>query len=414
MVDFRGPAASMPHRKPVPVHRHSASKLAPLTQIVPDSQQTAAGRQSMSSASGRSRGSPAYYASQSPYPPPLQPSPLQPATASQQGATMTSTYQNPYAPTRRTLSNATASTSTTGSSGGGLIPARTNSSASASLRRSTSSRSGGGSSPTGYVALMRKQKATVWCDRTQHEDPRLLAQQKAAKVRATLEVVGGRNVPGTRTSTTSSMLGAGVRSRIRHHGAQKTVGYSTANLAGDGVPLRLSASEVGDEDADDNNQPSPGGQRHHHHHHHQHHHHRSSSGRSSLGSNRRYSSLGLQAPAVSPGRFSQGSSGSLPGTRLSTGGPTPTSTGPVAELAETPASNGTREDYFNRPRSSFAGGSTGASSGSSSDYTPNPPAQRSDGATATSEELRRRGSVDDRTMTLSGVRLFVANPDLSD
>ena len=30
------------------------------------------------------------------------------------------------------------------------------------------------------------------------------------------------------------------------------------------------------------------------------------------------------------------------------------------------------------------------------------------------EELRRRGSVDDRTMTMSAGRLFVANPDLSD
>ncbi|KAK3070030.1 hypothetical protein LTR53_011150 [Teratosphaeriaceae sp. CCFEE 6253] len=32
----------------------------------------------------------------------------------------------------------------------------------------------------------------------------------------------------------------------------------------------------------------------------------------------------------------------------------------------------------------------------------------------TAEELRRRGSVDDRTMTMGGGRLFVANPDLSD
>jgi len=30
------------------------------------------------------------------------------------------------------------------------------------------------------------------------------------------------------------------------------------------------------------------------------------------------------------------------------------------------------------------------------------------------DDLRRRGSVDDRTTTMSGVRLFVANPDLSD
>lgn len=30
------------------------------------------------------------------------------------------------------------------------------------------------------------------------------------------------------------------------------------------------------------------------------------------------------------------------------------------------------------------------------------------------DELRRRGSVDDRAMTMSGVRLFVANPDIDD
>ena len=32
----------------------------------------------------------------------------------------------------------------------------------------------------------------------------------------------------------------------------------------------------------------------------------------------------------------------------------------------------------------------------------------------TEDELRRRGSVDDRAMTMGGVRLFVANPDLDD
>ena len=30
------------------------------------------------------------------------------------------------------------------------------------------------------------------------------------------------------------------------------------------------------------------------------------------------------------------------------------------------------------------------------------------------DELKRSGSVDDRTTSLTGVRLFVANPDLSD
>lgn len=43
------------------------------------------------------------------------------------------------------------------------VPMRQNSGS--SLQRSTSSRSGG--SPTSYVALMRKQKATVWSDRAQ-------------------------------------------------------------------------------------------------------------------------------------------------------------------------------------------------------------------------------------------------------
>jgi len=70
-------------------------------------------------------------------------------------------YMNQYSPTtRRTLSNATTSTSSTGNG-----PARANSTSSSQLQRSTSSRSG--SSPNSYVALMRKQKATVWCDRAQ-------------------------------------------------------------------------------------------------------------------------------------------------------------------------------------------------------------------------------------------------------
>ena len=61
--------------------------------------------------------------------------------------------------TRRTLSSATSSTTSTG----GL--ARENSTSSSQLQRSTSSRSD--SAPNSYVALMRKQKATVWCDRAQ-------------------------------------------------------------------------------------------------------------------------------------------------------------------------------------------------------------------------------------------------------
>jgi len=63
--------------------------------------------------------------------------------------------------TRRSLSNATTSTSSTG----GAVPVRQNSGASSNLQRTTSSRSG--TSAMSYVALMRRQKATVWCDRAQ-------------------------------------------------------------------------------------------------------------------------------------------------------------------------------------------------------------------------------------------------------
>lgn len=66
------------------------------------------------------------------------------------------------ADTRRTLSSSTGSITSTLAP---AAPVRMNSAASSLLYRSTSSRSG--TAPTSYVALMRKQKATVWCDRAQ-------------------------------------------------------------------------------------------------------------------------------------------------------------------------------------------------------------------------------------------------------
>ena len=63
--------------------------------------------------------------------------------------------------TRRTLSNATSSTSSTN----GGPPARKNSASASTLQRTVSSRSG--STANSYVASMRKQKATVWSDRAQ-------------------------------------------------------------------------------------------------------------------------------------------------------------------------------------------------------------------------------------------------------
>ena len=70
------------------------------------------------------------------------------------------------APARRTLSNATTSTTSTNGP-----PQRKPSSGSSSstLQRSTSNRSG--TSQSSYVALMRKQKATVWSARAQVIQP---------------------------------------------------------------------------------------------------------------------------------------------------------------------------------------------------------------------------------------------------
>jgi len=121
------------------------------------------------------------------------------------------------------------------SSGGMAPPAAYKTSPTADIRRSSSSRSGGTpGSPQGssYVALLRKQKATVWSDRAQYEDPRLLAQQRAARMRAQLEVVGsngglsvGSLAGAGRTSTGLSSAGGKVAAKIRHHGKPAVIGY---------------------------------------------------------------------------------------------------------------------------------------------------------------------------------------------
>ncbi|KAJ9664432.1 hypothetical protein H2201_005180 [Coniosporium apollinis] len=300
--------------------------------------------------------------------------------------------------TRRTLSNATASTTSTNrSSGAGMIPVRTNSTASGGLRRSSSGRS---MQPTSYVALMRKQKATVWCDRAQTEDPRLLAAQRAAKMRAAMEVVGG-NQSG-RTSTSSSGMVAGVGRKIRHHGAQKAERYAPgANLSGTGVPMRLSASEVDDGASDDGDSAYTGRP----------YHRRTGSDRSSLGSGRRVTSHGQPLG----GRYSTNS------TPPSGQGSSPSDT--MAELAEeTPVPGDYRQrghDYFTQSTTTGLSGGSGSSGERESSFGQlgqmQPHQNRMNDDRSITDELRRRGSVDDRTHTMSGaVRLFVANPDHSD
>lgn len=304
--------------------------------------------------------------------PPVAPSPTT-------STTMTSQYPSQYQGSlRRTPTSSTSSTTGT--------PNRSNSGA---LRRSSSSRSGG-NSPTSYVALMRKQKATVWCDRAQYEDPRILAQQRQLKMRANMEVAGGpHHAPPRSASGTSSMAG-GVRSKIgRHHGLPKASLYAPVTYAGSGVPMRLSASEV-DEGDDEDAGSQQGGQ----------YHQRSGSGRSSLGSGRRMS---YANPA---GRQSSNSSP-----------PQNSSPEDLGDLQEEPTPDDTDANgYFEHTKTnlSFGSGSSGERNfGGVGEMPASLPKPAQDQKKVSKDDLVRRGSVDERTMTM-GTRLFVANPDNDD
>lgn len=215
----------------------------------------------------------------------------------------------------------------------------------------------------------------------------MLQQQKQAKIRATLEVHGGNNT-GNRTATiaSGSMVG-----KIRHHGVPKAPGY-IPNMSGAGVPLRLSANEIGaEEELDDAGSGRLQT--------------RSGSGRSSQRSSRFPS--GYQRPQ---GRFSTGS------TPPSGDG----SPGDIPEAQATPVPGEEQRkanDYFNTTGGN--GGSDGSgeaedSFGGIADLAAPSAAVLQAQSAKKAEDLRRRGSVDERTMTMKGPRLFVANPDLSD
>lgn len=348
---------------------------------------------------------------------------------------------------RRSPSVNTFSTVSSGGGNGGVSvgapPAAYRNSPPLDIRRSTSSRSGGnGTNPgsphsSGYVALLRKQKATVWCDRAQYEDPRLLAQQRAAKMRAHMEVVGsgsGLGLPGVglgysgsggRTSTGLSSTGAGkVAAKIRHHGKPTVVGYSPGshfNGVG-GVPLRLSATEVEGEESDEDDGII---QRMHHHHRRT-----GSSGRNSIASGGRrgiaYRSSGGLGPAgANPNPQQQGQGG---GARWSPSG-TPERRGSLAD------SGNNTNNTSNPNKDDSSGGGSGGSGKARSFGSGSGGSERLDDVPELSanniasnsmkhaaitreksvnkgvDELKRRGSVDERTMTLTSGRLFIANPD---
>ena len=184
----------------------------------------------------------------------------------------------------------------------------------------------------------------------------------------------------------------GVRSKIgRHHGLPKASLYAPVTYAGSGVPMRLSASEVDEGDDEDAGSIGKNGGPYHH---------RTGSGRSSLGSGRRISYAN-------------------PGGRLSSNS-TPQNSSPedLGNLEEEPTPNPDYDPntgYFvehTKTNLSTGSGSSGERNFGDVGQMPQSlpkPTQDKKG----SDDLVRRGSVDERTMTM-GTRLFVANPDLSD
>lgn len=285
-------------------------------------------------------------------------------------------------------------------------PAAYRKSSASDLHRSESNRSAGTSATTnsgsGYVALLRKQKATVWCDRAQYEDPRLVAQQRAAKKRANLEVTGGgrAGTPGSRTNT-GITVGSKVGAKIRHHGKTPLLGLTPGenHVGVGGVPLRLSATEVEAESSDDD-KAQPLARLHHRR--------TGSSGRSSIAS----------GPRAIPYRTS-GGQGSQNSLRRSPGD-TPERSGSIVEDRAGEAIGAAQDDAASTKARSTMSGSSAERADNVGELSVAPrlasnslmhSALTREKSVKNPEELRRRGSVDERTTTFTSQRLYIANPD---
>lgn len=354
--------------------------------------------------------------------------------------------QNPYT-SRRTPSMNTFSTTASGGQkaypnmspiqpGGSITYSQAQ--RESDLRRSTSSRSNSSITATSYVQLLRKQKATVWCDRSQTLDARLVASQKAQKLRAQAEMRDemGKSRSGTMTTST---LGQGqgkalrVTAKIRHHGKSGLTGFSgqegNYGVGVGGVPMRLSASEVDGEQSDEEDS---NGQRTHR---------RTGSGRSSLRHGQSYRSSSGQVAGTGNGNARESGRWSRDGTPPSGGTSGRNSLAELAEASETPQlERAAQREYFPTVGASHPVPDRKNSSGSGSSAERGDSVQDLNAARVASntllksgtrgagvgrqqstrnpEELRRRGSVDERTATMtlsSGMgRLYIANPDSGD
>jgi len=304
-------------------------------------------------------------------------------------------YSMPFAPGQMKRRTDSTSTATTGSQ---------ERAASIYLRRSGSTNtqaSAISTAPNAYVATLRRQKATVWCDRSQPEDARLIAAQKAAKLRAAMEVVGSSAstlVKGSKHgvdvgngSATSSVRGGknGKLGRGASHLTSGSAGIGTGSVVG-GPPTRLYLGDSSDEE--DSYIPGPGIHR-------RHGSGNSSNSNSNSNSNRRrsnrasmlYSEHRNSSHGALQRNASNGSSSSYspntsvpelsqPQIRTRGKGSPPSLVSPHI-MEETTPELRQSNDYFKG---------------------------------VDKDTLKRRGSVDEteaRTMTMSGLRLVVANPD---
>ncbi|KAL4801600.1 hypothetical protein BDV18DRAFT_148945 [Aspergillus unguis] len=367
MTDYRLPAHQVPSRKPVP-STHAGPQFQAYrnngyhqSQYQPHQAPQVSPHPSVASLQhSRSRTSSSHVLPYSGHQQSYQPH--QPYST---GPSPSHTMTVPYNPMARRLSTATTSTTSTGN---------LNSSFNPDMRRSSSARST--NSQMSYVALMRRQKATVWCDRAQPEDPRLRQQKLVDKKRAYLEVHGAG-------AGRASTLGSGKGK----HG-NKVTDLSPSALVGATVPVRLSANEVGDAEDDARSERDfP--------------YRRTGSGRSSIGSGHRYPS-GYQ-------RNTQGTMGSnstppnektdLPGVSEHPA---------VNEPEDKKDANSVKDDAASRHSEQEDNFGTVGDLGA-----PNA-ATLAEQKAKKAADIRRRGSVDDRTTSMTNVRLFVANPDLSD
>jgi hypothetical protein len=251
-------------------------------------------------------------------------------------------------------------------------------SSSTHLRRSGSTNTTASCAPpaSSYVAALRRQKATVWCEKSQPEDAELIEAQRVAKDKAAMEVVRSSSSKGLNhglgsgsSSTSSSLRGVGRSHHKLGKGHSSSAGIGTGSLITVLEP-RLSATEANGDSSDEDGIYMGT-------------HRRSDSGRSSLNSNHRktmYPSGHHNSSASDIQRKTSGRSTSSHSPNIST-----------IELSDPPQQQPRGKSKTLRIPEETS------------------PDQRMDKAA-----LKRSGSVDERearTMTMSGLRLVVANPD---